>query len=386
MNVRRPIRTTVLAAGLALGLAATAACSSSDASEGTTDDGRLRVTASFYPLQFLAERVGGDRVEVTTLTKPGVEPHDLELTPRQTARLGEAGYVLYLKGLQPAVDKVIAQADVPHKIDAATLTTAADHTPAATGATGTTDSGGHKAHGESDHDHGGTDGHDHSSGDSHAPGDGHDHGTEPAQPTGPAKDDGKSTEKSPEKGPDGDHGHSHEHESGTDPHIWLDPVQYAEAARGVGETLAKADPDHAATYRANATALVTELNALHARYQEGLKNTTTKTFITTHTAFGHLAERYGLDQEGITGIAPGSEPSPARIKELHSIAAKDKVTTVFFETLASDRTAKTLAQDAGLKTDVLDPLEGITEKSRGADYLQVMDANLTALQKALGSR
>ncbi|CAM5678971.1 Zinc ABC transporter substrate-binding protein OS=Streptomyces alboniger OX=132473 GN=CP975_11275 PE=3 SV=1 [Streptomyces alboniger] len=121
-------------------------------------------------------------------------------------------------------------------------------------------------------------------------------------------------------------------------------------------------------------------------YESGLKNTATKTFITTHSAFGYLAERYGLTQQGIAGIDPEAEPSPARIQEIHTIAEKEKATTVFFETLASDRTAKTLAKDTGLKTGVLDPLEGITDKSRGADYIEVMESNLTALQKALGAK
>ena len=64
----------------------------------------------------------------------------------------------------------------------------------------------------------------------------------------------------------------------------------------------------------------------------------------------------------------------------------DGVTTVFYETLVSDKTAKTIAADAGLKTDVLDPIEGITSKSRGKDYFSVQEANLKALQTALGAK
>ncbi|MFI1012869.1 metal ABC transporter substrate-binding protein [Streptomyces sp. NPDC020965] len=328
MNVRRHIRTTATAGAAALGLLAVSACSSSDAAD-STEDGKLKVIASFYPMEFLAERIGGAHVAVSTLTKPGVEPHDLELKPRQTAQLNDAGYILYLKGLQPAVDKAIAQSEVKHKIDAAALTDTAA----------------------------------------------------PAHPETEAADDHGHSHEGETEGAD-DHGHSHE--DGSDPHIWLDPVKYAEVAKGVGASLAKADPENAAAYQKNTDALVGKLNGLHSAYQQGLKNTATKTFITTHSSFGHLAERYGLDQEGIAGISPEAEPSPARIKELQTIAAKSKVSTVFFDSLASDRAAKTLAKDTGLVTDVLDPLEGITEKSRGDDYLQVMESNLTALQKALG--
>ncbi|MFJ2896053.1 metal ABC transporter substrate-binding protein [Streptomyces sp. NPDC087218] len=327
MNVSRLIPTAAVAGAVALGLTALTACSSSDAADRKNGD-KLDVVASFYPMQFLAERIGGDHVSVTTLTKPGVEPHDLELSPRQIGGLTDADYILYLKGIQPAVDDAIAQSGAKDAIDAAKLTTLEKHGTEA---------------GADDHDH--------------------EHGAE-----------------------GDDHGHEHGDEAGGDPHIWLDPVKYAEVAEGVGKSLEKADPDHAAAYRKNTRTLVTELNGLNKAFEDGLRNTATKTFITTHSAFGYLAERYGLVQEGIAGVDPEAEPSPARIDEIHTIAKKDKATTVFFETLASDRTAKTLARDTGLKTDVLDPLEGITDKSEGADYTEVMRANLAALQKALGAK
>jgi zinc transport system substrate-binding protein len=316
MNVRRCISTAAVAGAVALGLTALSACSSSGAAEGGSD-GKLKVVASFYPMQFLAEEIGGSHVSVTSLTKPGVEPHDLELSPRQIGGLSDADYILFLKDVQPAVDDAVAQAGVTDTVDAATLTTLESH--------GAEE---HEAH----------------------------------------------------------EGEEHAEEAGLDPHIWLDPVKYAEAAEGVGKSLEKADPDNAADYRKNTETLVAELNKLDKAYEAGLKNTRTKTFVTTHSAFGYLAERYGLTQEGIAGLDPETEPSPARIEEIHAVAEKNKATTVFFETLASDRTAKTLAKDLGLQTAVLDPLEGITAKSAGADYIEVMESNLAALQKALGAK
>ncbi|MER8094121.1 metal ABC transporter substrate-binding protein [Streptomyces goshikiensis] len=330
MNVRRLIPAAALAGAVALGATTLTACAGSGAGGGSAD-GKLDVMASFYPLQFLAERIGKDHVKVDTLTKPGVEPHDLEITPKQTGRLGEADVVLYLKSLQPAVDKAVAQSGVKNIVDAATLTPLEVH---------------------------GTSGH------------GHDHGADADHP---------------EEGHGDEHGHSHG-EAAEDPHVWLDPVKYAEVAKGVGAALEKADPGHAADYRKNTEELVARLTALNTEFEDGLKNTATRTFITTHAAFGYLAERYGLDQEGISGVDPESEPSPARMKDLQAVAKKENVSTVFFETLASDKTAKSLASDTGLKTDVLDPLEGITDKSQGADYFEVMRSNLKNLQKALGTK
>ncbi|MFB8351970.1 metal ABC transporter substrate-binding protein [Streptomyces niveus] len=338
MNVRRLIPTAALAGSVTLGLVALSACSPSDAADGGggaggKGDGRLAVIASFYPMQYLAEEIGGTHVDVSTLTRPGVEPHDLELGTRQAAQLGEADYILYLKGLQPAVDEAIGAAGVKNTVDAATLTELEKHGSEV----------------------------------------GHSHGDEHAGEEHP--EDGHAEEE-----------HADEGGAGTDPHIWLDPVKYAEVAKGVGASLEKADPDNAEAYRKNTTALVERLTALDTEFEKGLADTSTKTFITTHSAFGYLAERYGLKQESISGLSPESEPSPARIKELRSIATRDKVGTVFFETLVSDRTAKTVAADSGLRTDVLDPIEGITEKSQGADYVEVMESNLAALEKALGAK
>ncbi|MFJ4470994.1 metal ABC transporter solute-binding protein, Zn/Mn family [Streptomyces sp. NPDC089424] len=320
MNIRRRLIPT--AALAALSLTAVSACSGDGAAAGGTD--KFDVVASFYPMQFLAEQIGGEHVDVTTLTEPGQEPHDLEISAKQTAQLQEADAVLYLKDLQPTVDEAVAQADVDPKIDAASLTALEDH-------------------GDVEHEHEGEQGHE---------------GEE----------------------------HAEEGEHPLDPHVWLDPVKYAEIAEGVGAAFEKADPDHAADYKANTEALVGKLNSLDAKFEDGLRNTRSKVFFTNHAAFGYLAERYGLTQEAISGISPESEPSPARIKELQSEAKADGVTTVFYETLVSDRTARTLGKDAGLRTDVLDPLEGITDKSKGDDYFQVMESNLGALKTALGAK
>ncbi|WP_246186705.1 metal ABC transporter substrate-binding protein [Microlunatus speluncae] len=176
-------------------------------------------------------------------------------------------------------------------------------------------------------------------------------------------------------------GEEHDH-GGLDPHIWLDPNNLATVGRAVAERLAAADPDHAADYTENAAALATELTGLDQEYTAGLKQCTIREFITNHAAFGYLAKRYGLEQISISGLSPDAEPSPARIAEIHTEAKEHKITTIFYETLVSPAVAESIAGDLGLKTDVLDPIEGVTQDSRGKDYLEIMRANLTALRSA----
>ena len=187
--------------------------------------------------------------------------------------------------------------------------------------------------------------------------------------------------------PDGDLDHgggSKDDHSALDPHVWLDPTAVSRIARAVEQRLSTIDPDHAADYGRNADTLVKELDDLDQTFRSGLAHCVRTEFMTTHAAFGYLAERYHLTQIGISGLSPDSEPSPARIAEVQRVARDYGITTVFSETLASPAVAQAVAGDLGLATDVLDPIEGITSQSRGQDYLSVMSANLAALRKAGG--
>ncbi len=313
---RRLIRTVSAATALGLGAVTLTACGGSGS--GNEKDGKVNVVASFYPLEYLAQQIGGDQVEVESLTKPGTEPHDLELSPQQTGGLTDADLVVYLKGLQPAVDEGVQQSGAEHVAEASSYTTLEKH--------------GQDVHGE---EHG----HDHSS-------------------AGGGK--------------------------GADPHVWLDPVRYAQMAEGVGKELAEADPAHKAQYKKNTETMVKRLHALDQDFKAGLRKKKTDTFITTHSAFGYLAERYGLHEAAVSGIDPDSEPSGARMKELHKVAKADDVDTVFFESGASNKTARTLANDLKLKTGVLSPLEGV-KNPKSDDYFSVMHQNLKSLQTALGA-
>jgi zinc transport system substrate-binding protein len=307
----RRVRTVARAASVAAVACVLAAGCGSGLGAGA-EDGKPRVVTSFYPLEFLARQVGGPDVKVENLTKPGTEPHDLELNPRQVAGLAEADLVVYLKGLQPAVDEAVAQNHPKAALDVTTVVPLEDR------------------------------------------------GSE-SQPAGSA----------------GEEGH------GADPHIWLDPARFAALVQPVADKLASADADQAAGYRSRAGDLTARLRTLDAEYKTGLSHCQRHDLVTSHSAFGYLAERYGLRQVGISGLSPEAEPSPARLAAVQDIVKAKGVTTVFFETLVSPKTAQTLAHDAGVKAEVLDPLEGVADASR-EDYLSVMRTNLTTLRSALG--
>ena len=316
----------VLVAAL-VGVATLTGCGDEAGGSGTPGD-PLEVVASFYPLQWMAEQVGGDRVEVSSLTKPGAEPHDLELTPRDVGSIQDADAIVFLSEFQPGVDQAVgeAQGEVFDARDATELVPSAH------------------AH-EDDEEH-----------DEH-------------------EEEGSSAE-----GEDG-HDHSHDYEVGTtDPHFWLDPTKMAEVATAFAETLATADPAHAADYEANAEALVGQLDELDLELESGLADCRRTELVTSHEAFGYLARRYGFEQVGITGLTPEADPSPKDLATIADFVEEHGVTTIYFETLTSPAVAETLASEAGAKTAVLDPLEGLTEESKGSDYLEVMRSNLATLR------
>ncbi|MER5337151.1 metal ABC transporter substrate-binding protein [Micromonospora sp. NPDC002717] len=318
MNIRSAPRTLAAATTALLALGGVAACSDDAAG---TDPQRVDVVAAFYPLQFLAERIGGDAVKVTNLAKPGAEPHDLELNPGQVGDVSQAELVVYLKGFQPNVDEAVEQNAGERAFDVATVQPLRDAA-----------AGGH------DHDHG---------------------------------HEGEATGEP----------HAEEKGGGKDPHLWLDPTRLATVGDRLAERLGKADPERAADYTARAATLRTELAKLDADFTAGLKTCQRREIVVSHTAFGYLTERYQLEQIGITGLSPENEPSPQRLAEVIEEAREHKATTIFFETLVSPKVAQTIADQVGAKTAVLDPLEGLSTDD--GDYLSVMRTNLQTLRTAL---
>ncbi|MBM0226311.1 MULTISPECIES: metal ABC transporter substrate-binding protein [Micromonospora] len=310
MTIRSARRVLAATATALLALGGTAACS--DGGPAGADPERVDVVAAFYPLQFLAERIGGDAVKVTNLAKPGAEPHDLELNPRQVGQISDGELIVYLKGFQPAVDEAVDQNGGDRAFDVAGVQPL--HDAAA---------GGHQHEGEPGHE---------------------------------------------------------EETGGKDPHLWLDPTRLATVGDRLAERLGRADPEQAADFTARAAAFRADLAKLDTEYAEGLKTCQRREIVTSHTAFGYLAEHYQLEQVGITGLTPDSEPSPQRLAEVAKEAREHRATTIFFETLVSPKVAETVAREVGAKTAVLDPIEG---PPADGDYLSAMRANLETLRTAL---
>jgi zinc transport system substrate-binding protein len=180
--------------------------------------------------------------------------------------------------------------------------------------------------------------------------------------------------------------HDHEGSEATkDPHVWLSPVLAQKEVDNIAKVLEKADPKNKEQYEKNADALKTKLTELDRLYKETIDKAPRKEFVTQHAAFGYLAKQYGLTQIPIAGLSPDVEPTLAKLAELTDMMKEKKIKVVYFEELTSPKVAKTLANETGAKTEVLNPLEGLTkdEQEQGLDYIGVMEKNLEALKVAL---
>lgn len=177
-------------------------------------------------------------------------------------------------------------------------------------------------------------------------------------------------------------GEEHEGEDGeesADPHVWLDPRRYARVVERIAAALGRPDA---------AGPLVAELGRLDAEFERGLATCARHELVTSHAAFGYLADRYRLEQVALSGLSPEAEPSPAALSDVVAEVRERGATTVYFETLVSPRLAETVAREVGAATAVLNPLEGLTpeQADRGEDYFSVMRENLAALRRGLGCR
>ena len=281
-----------------------------------SDNTNVTVAATFYPLAYFAEQVGGKQVSVINVTPSGAEPHDYEPSPRDLIKVGQAKVVLINgAGLDPWAEK--ASAEWKQKGQQVVIMSEAVELMAA------------PAEGEEE-------------------GEEHNHGA-------------------------------------YDPHFWLDPVRARQIIGIIRDQLILVDPVNADLYRQNAVTAIERLIALDADYKIGLAQCAQHEVVAAHDAYGYLAARYNLTMYPIAGLSPEAEPSARRLAELSDLVKAKKINTIFFETLTSHKLADTLAREAGVKTAVLNPIEGLTpnEAAAGKNYDILMRENLAQLRLAL---
>ncbi|MFV0412744.1 MAG: metal ABC transporter substrate-binding protein [Oscillospiraceae bacterium] len=320
----------VLAAGLlaACGTAGQSAASTGSgaaaqqASSGQTEE-KLLVYSSFYPMYDFTQKIGGERVEVVNMVPAGTEPHDWGPAATDIVGLEKADVFVYNgAGLEHWVEDVLAALGNKSLV-------------VAEASAGISLLEGH-AHEDEEEEHAEEEEHD-------------------------------------------------EEESAYDPHVWLNPQYVKVEAENIKNALIQADPAGAEYYEENYKAFAAKLDVLDTEFESTLAGLPGKTIVVAHEAFGYLCSRYGLTQMGIEGLSPDSEPDAARMAEVIDFVKQNNVKVIFFEELVSPKVAEAIAAETGAGTEVLNPIEGLTQEQidAGDDYFSLMRQNLKALEKAL---
>jgi len=321
-----------------------------------TAESSPEVYVSIYPIYEIAERIGGESLEVHQVVPDGVEPHGYEPAPREVAGLeGAAAFVYVGLGLEAWGERgarIVAE-------QGGRVIKLGDHVEL-------------REYRGPHNDHQEEDSNDHHNGEDdygqHHDEDEHDNHEEDSQNQDHDED-------------------SHDHLHGEyDNHIWLDFENMKITAEILTELFIYLEPEGEEEFTAARDEVKQKLAELDAAYREGLKDLKHDTIIVSHAAFGYLADNYGLEQIAVTGISPEEEPSSRVIADLIEAARASGVNYIFLETLASPRTVEVIAEEAGLEILTLNPVEGLTTEDReqGRDYFSIMYSNLENLKQALG--
>lgn len=282
---------------------------------------KVSVYTSFYIMYDFTQKIAGDMAEIINMLPAGTEPHDWEPTPKDIAGLYNADLFIYNGCGMESWAEKVVET-----LNSPNLVVVEA-------------SGNIKERKPAEHDH------DHS-------------------------DDSES--------------HSHG-EEGHDPHVWLDPQNAKIQMEAIKDGLIQVDPINSKYYEENFIFYAKKLDDLDRLYKEAVLEFSRKDIVVSHEAFGYLCDAYGLVQVAIEGISSESEPTPAKMAQIIKFVRENDVKVIFFEELASPKVAEAIARETGAETDLLNPLEGLSEENlkAGKDYFSVMEENLEALKRAL---
>lgn len=291
-------------------------------------DGKTRVVTTLFPLFDFTRNIGRDTVEVSLLLPPGVEPHAFEPKPSDLAKAARAEVFIYTgKAMEPWAEKMITA------VGAAKL-----QVVDASSGIPLTKAGGLRA------------------------------GELPATPPGS--------------------GHRHDRSlAGADPHIWLDFANAQRMVDSITGALVRLRPADAAMLRHNAEAYKDRLRALDRAFATELSKCPQREFIHAgHYAFGYLARRYQLTYAAAQGFNPDSEPTAKQLAALARQVKTSGLNVVFYEELVEPRVARTVAEETGAELLLLHAGHNLSrdEFERGADFIAIMQTNLTNLKRGLG--
>jgi len=183
------------------------------------------------------------------------------------------------------------------------------------------------------------------------------------------------------------HTATHNHHN-LDPHYWLDVGNMMIATEVIKNELIKISPENKNFYEKNAKKYIDMLKNLDAQYKQVLSQCKVDTIVVNHNAFSYMAKRYGFNVDSVSGFSPQAQPNAKNMMHLVHLVKEHNITTVFFENFANDKAIRSVASEAKVKVDSLQPIGNITadEAKHKYTYEDIMKQNLKKLSKALKCR
>ncbi|WP_226584943.1 metal ABC transporter solute-binding protein, Zn/Mn family [Halobacillus litoralis] len=315
----------------------------SGGAEGKKKDGNVDVYTTVYPLQFFAEEIGGDTVNVQSILPPGSDAHTYEPTTKEMVKMAGADLFIYNgAGLEGYAEK-ISDSIEPEGV---TILEAASNINLDEPI------------------------HDHLQADSHA-----------KEEDGTDKDNKHNHEE--DQTPDHD-GHNH---GDTNPHVWLDPIRSAQMAENIKDKLVLLNPEKEEMYQQNYNQLENKLMELDQTFHERIESKAKRKLIVSHAAYGYWEEAYGIEQIAVAGLSPTNEPSQKDLEEIIHVAEENDLNYVVFEQNVTTKVSKVIQKEIGAESLQFHNLSVLSQKdiNNGEDYFSLMNENLDALSTALSN-
>ncbi|WP_445677879.1 metal ABC transporter solute-binding protein, Zn/Mn family [Psychrobacillus sp. FSL K6-2365] len=380
-----------------------AACGNNEENVATKDQ-QVQIYTTVYPLQYFAERIGGESVNVSSIYPAGANEHTFEPTQKDMMALADADLFFYIGlGLEGFVDnakktlaeehvKMVATVDAVsdeqleeshHVHEEATTEEAHDHEHEEATTEEAHDHEHEEATTEEAHDH------EHEEATTE---EAHDHEHEEA--TTEEAHDHEHEEATTEEAHDHDdedvaaeeHGSHEGHDHGDiDPHVWISPKISQSLALSIKDSLVEISPEHQETFEKNYEELVNELQKLDADFEEMAHTAANKTFFVSHAAFGYIANTYGLEQLAVAGLNSQDEPSQKELTKLIDLAEEKNINYILFEQNVSSKLTEVIQKEIGAESLVLHNLGVLSKEdiNNKENYFTLMNKNLETLKTVL---
>lgn len=305
--------------------------------QSSTEVAETKVVASFYPLAYMAEQIGGEKVSVNTIITPGSDVHSWQPSVNDIATTEDADLVIYLgAGLDHWMEE-----DVIETIETVgkTILEASEGIELIEI---------HEEHDEHEDEH--------------------------------EEDEHAEDEHDEEE-------NGHHHDEG-DPHLWVSPRTALMLAENIANALIEADPDNQDYYMDKWEEFKNTLQDLDDEYVSTLAPLSEKPFFVTHSAYGYIAENYDLEQHGVIGVSADEQPSTAQLVEIVEEMVEEESYTIYIDPVYSEDYAQTLKTElesrTGEEVQIL-KLYLMTGPVDGLDYLEQIQENLVNLDQGMSN-